>query len=62
MINEQMRSSVVTAWDVDQLPEDWLDAFRVLASESRTYIDARRTIENIRAGWLAKHPTYGKRL
>ena len=62
LINEQMRSSAVTAWDVDQLPEDWLDAFRVLASEGRTQIDARRTIEAIRANWLARHPTYRKRL
>lgn len=30
MVNEMSGGAIVTPWDVDELPDDWLDAFSEL--------------------------------
>lgn len=51
---------MVAPWDVDQLPETWLDAFRALADQGQHYAEAQAKIQNIKSAWLSRHPTYGK--
>lgn len=60
MINTTLPGADVLPWQVDEIPEDWLDAFRVLSENGQTRENARRRVREIKSDWLSKHPTYGK--
>ena len=59
-INLASGGAVIAPWEVDQLPETWLDAFRFSVSDLQVATRARQKIQDVHSAWLAKHPTYGK--
>lgn len=60
MINRFSGGTVIAAWDVDQLPETWLDVFRGLSEDMPTMAKAKEKVQRVKNAWLQRHPTYGK--
>lgn len=61
LINLMSGGAVIAAWEVDQLDEEWIDAFRQLArlpAMRASYQAFDRKLADIRQ----KHPTYRKYL
>jgi len=59
-INLASGGVVIAPWEVDELPETWLDAFRFSTEDLSKTKDARQKISSVKSAWLSKHPTYGK--
>jgi hypothetical protein len=57
-INRLCGGVVIAPWDVGCLPDDWLDAFRVLAGQGQVYEQARATVERSKADWLKRFKHY----
>ena len=60
MINESHGGVVIAAWEVDQLPDTWIDAFAVLRDEMPEMVEHFQRVERERAKWRREHPQYGK--
>ncbi|MBS4061462.1 MAG: hypothetical protein KG029_13770 [Bacteroidetes bacterium] len=58
MINRQCGGAVVAPWDVDDLPNDWLDAFRLLESDGQYRAAAVQRVKTAKADWLKKFKHY----
>lgn len=52
-INDAVGGAVVAPWDIDDLPEDWLDAASALARGLSETRDAVRKIESAKARYLS---------
>ena len=58
MVNKQCGGAVVAPWEVDALPNDWLDAFRLLESDGQYREAAARRVKAAKADWLKKFRHY----
>lgn len=58
MINRQCGGAVVAPWDVDELPNDWLDAFRLLESDGSYRAAAAQRVQKAKTDWLKKFKHY----
>jgi len=62
-INKQAGGALVAPWELDHLPDEWLDAYRVLAGALATQ-KARQQQQSRTEGYFAafrqKHPNYHK--
>lgn len=47
--------AVVAPWEVDQLPEEWLDAAEALISDVPSMQVGSRKVEDYLAKWRAEH-------
>ena len=59
-INQASGGAVIAPWQVDDLPETWLDAFRFSVDELPSASMAMQKIRSAQNAWLASHPTYRK--
>jgi hypothetical protein len=59
-INTVMGGALIAPWEIDDLDDVWLDAFRVLAFEGENYRQQAAVLKKVKQDWLNKHPTYGK--
>ncbi len=60
MVNRISGGAVIAPWDVDGLPEVWLDVFRALSEDMPSMAKAKGQVQKIKNAWLQRHPTYGK--
>lgn len=60
MANRLHGGPVVAAWEIDQLPDDWLDAIVATSVELPEYERGFAKVEKHKVAWRAKHPTYRK--
>lgn len=60
LVNQASGGAVVSPWEVDELDETWLDAFRFLANDMQDATKVRQKVQAVKERWLAQHPTYGK--
>ncbi len=51
---------VIGAWEIDQLPDDWLDAMVLTGTKLQTFQRSFQRLEAYKAAWRGKHPTYRK--
>jgi hypothetical protein len=59
-INQASGGAVIAPWEVDQLTEIWLDAFRFTTTALVQSQNAMQRVQGLKSAWLNKHPTYGK--
>jgi hypothetical protein len=59
LINTHAGGAVIAPWDVDELPDVWIDTFMML-SKLPEMRKAQKTIENAFERHAAKHPHYRK--
>lgn len=45
---------MIAAWELDELPDDWIDAALVLTDEFEEIKAAQQKIETSRAAWLKR--------
>ncbi len=58
--NQAHGAPVIAAWDVTQLPDEWLDAMIALTTELPQIEKGYAVVEAHLSAWRAKHPTYRK--
>jgi hypothetical protein len=58
MINQASGGAVIAPWEVENLPDDWLDAFRVQASSGQRRIEAKQKVNSAKSAWLKKFTHY----
>jgi hypothetical protein len=58
MVNRQCGGAVVTPWDVDKLPQDWLDVFRLLETDGERKKETADRVAKTKAEWLKKFKHY----
>ena len=61
LINQQCGGPVVRPWELDELPDEWIDVFLGLNDASAVRERVER-IENMFREFRRKHPTYRKYL
>ena len=62
-INQRAGGALVAPWEVDRLPDEWLDAYRVLAdalATQQTRQQQQSRTEGFFAAFRRKHPNYHK--
>lgn len=59
-INGFSGGAVIAPWEVEQLPEEWLDVFKAFTEDMPTMTKARAKVQAVKSAWLNRHPTYGK--
>jgi hypothetical protein len=60
MINRLCGGVVISPWEVGDLPDEWLDAFRSLATQGQSIQNARARIDKNKMDWLQKFKHYNK--
>lgn len=60
MINQYLGGANIGPWDVEELPEDIIDAFRGLVEQLGKYQKSEADIERKFAERRARHPSYRK--
>lgn len=60
LINNTCGGAVIAPWEIGELDETWLDAFRVQAYEGASLAKQAQALRDAKNAWLARHPTYGK--
>ena len=58
MINRISGGVVIEPWNVYQLPDDWLDAFRLLATDGKQFEKVKKIVMASKANWLKKFNYY----
>lgn len=61
MINENHAGAVVSVWDVDDLPQAWVDFFIGVNEDLPQAIARQKKVDQQFAQFEAAHPQYGKR-
>ena len=57
-INTQAGGPLIGAWQVDQLPQDWINALLAVSKGLPKMKEGMRIIEKVKAEIISKHPTY----
>ena len=57
-INTQSGGPVISPWQVDQLPQDWIDTILLVSRGLPKMKAGMREIEKIKAEIISKHATY----
>ena len=60
-INRRNGGALVAPWELEQLPDEWLDAYQVLARGAAAQQQKSR-LEHLFVAFRQKHPTYRKYL
>jgi len=60
IINRTLGGVVVRPWEVDELPDEWIDTIMALATELPGYRKGLATVEDVLSKWRQSHPTYRK--
>jgi hypothetical protein len=58
IINKLAGGAVIAPWDVDNLSEDWLDAFRMLDADSESRAKVKAALQAQKANWLSRFKHY----
>lgn len=58
--NQAHAAPVIAAWEVDQLPDDWLDAMIALTTDFSGMQKGLAKVDAELSAWRASHPTYRK--
>jgi len=61
MVNTALGGPFVAPWDVDQLPNDFIDLVRALLYDLPGFVEHRKKVDKDFAEWRAKHPSYKPR-
>jgi hypothetical protein len=61
LINFASGGAVIRPWEVDQLPQEWLDTFMMMLIDMPKVKTAAQEIKTIVDDIKRNHPTYGKR-
>lgn len=48
-VNQVLGGVVVTPWNVDELPDEWLDAFQMFAKDLKDMVAQRQEAERVKA-------------
>ncbi|PKN93020.1 MAG: hypothetical protein CVU44_11350 [Chloroflexi bacterium HGW-Chloroflexi-6] len=59
-INQASGGAVIAPWDVQELPDDWLDAFRLFGTSLRDRMKVKQIIDKKKQDWLSKFKHYRK--
>jgi hypothetical protein len=51
-INRNCSGAVVAPWEIEQLPDDWLDTFLALNNDMPEMQEGQKKVEDLRAKWL----------
>jgi hypothetical protein len=54
-INKAMGGAMIAPWELDELPEDWLDALMGMGTDLSNYRSGKAKVEEIFAKWRNKH-------
>lgn len=54
-INRASGGSVIAPWEVDNLPDEWLDAAEMLVDDVRQMAQGYRQVDNVLEKWRAEH-------
>ena len=57
-INRLLGGALVAPWEVDSLPDEFLDAVDGLTRQLPEYTAARKKMTARREAWLKSHPNY----
>ena len=58
-INRRNNGALVAPWEVDDLPDEYVFAYRALATAARS-AQQRQRVEGMFQKWRRAHPTYRK--
>ena len=61
VINRMHGGPVITAWEVEQLTDEWIDLYLGIAVDLPRKQERARAIKKLFNEFEAAHPTYGKR-
>lgn len=61
IINQALGGPFIAPWEVDDLPNDFIDTVLALEMDLPEMRKRLQTVEAKFADWRAKHPTYRKR-
>lgn len=61
MVNQSLGGIVITPWEVDDLPQDWIDFFISLNTELPRMTERQLKIDKVFREFEQNHPQYGKR-
>ena len=59
-INAAHGAPVIAAWEIDQLPDDWLDTIIAIATEMPRFREGLAKVEAYKQAWRNSHETYRK--
>lgn len=60
MVNQALGGALVGPWDIDDLPDELIDAVQALVMDMPQYRAGVQRVESVFAKWRAQHPTYRK--
>ena len=61
MINIQSGGTVIAAWEVDNLPDEWVDVYLGIATDLPDMQQARQKVQAHMEKHRQSHPTYRKK-
>ena len=59
-VNAAHGAPVIAAWEVDELPDDWIDTMTALATKMPGLQAGLAKLEANKQAWRNRHPTYRK--
>ena len=60
MTNRLHGGPVIAAWEIDQLPDDWLDAIVLTSIKLPALQRGLQKLEAYKQAWRTRHPTHRK--
>jgi hypothetical protein len=58
LINSLSRGAVIAPWEINQLPEEWIEAFRLMGSRGKLLERAKQVLSKAKKDWLSRFPNY----
>lgn len=62
IINRLHGGPAIGAWEIDQLPDDWIDAMVLTGTKLQALQRGLQKLETYKQAWRANHPTYRKHI
>lgn len=60
LINQAHGGAVIAAWEVGQLPDEWIEALTAVAVDLPVFQEKQNEVRKHFKTWRDKHPTYRK--
>jgi hypothetical protein len=57
-INQASGGAVIAPWDIEQLPEVWLEAFRILNTDGRRQAEIKQIVAAKKQAWVSRFKHY----
>lgn len=57
-INQTVGGLLVAPWELDELPDEWLDAFMGMGSDLASFREGKAKVEDIFSKWRNAHKDY----